>query len=91
MDRKAGLNCDPSRWYDQIGSQKASDFYHRYKKDIATMASFGLNTFRFTIQWDRFMKDPLKGIVDPKAIAYYQDVIKTIKRHGIKPIISLEH
>lgn len=37
------------------------------------------------------MKDPLKGIVDPKAIAYYPDVIKTIKRHGIKPIISLEH
>lgn len=37
------------------------------------------------------MKDPLKGIVDPKAIAYYQDVIKTIKRHGMKPIISLKN
>ncbi|WP_317394780.1 glycoside hydrolase family 1 protein [Faecalicoccus pleomorphus] len=85
------FQSDPSRWYDQIGPQKASDFYHRYKEDIATMASFGLNTFRFTIQWARFMKDPLKGIVDPKAVAYYQDVIKTIKSHGMKPIISLEH
>ena len=45
------FQSDPSRWYDQIGPQKASDFYHRYKEDIATMASFGLNTFRFTIQW----------------------------------------
>lgn len=45
------FQSDPSRWYDQIGPQKASDFYHRYKEDIATMTSFGLNTFRFTIQW----------------------------------------
>ena len=70
---------------------RVSDFYHRYKEDISTMADFGLNTFRFTIQWPRLMKDPLQGIVDPNAVSYYRDVIKTIKSHGMEPIISLEH
>lgn len=82
---------NPDLWHNHIGPQKASDFYHRYKEDIKTMASFGMNTFRFTIQWARFMKDPLLGIVDENAVAYYQDVIDTIKANGMKPVISLEH
>ena len=82
---------DPSRWHDQIGPEKASDFYHHYKEDIKTMADFKMNTFRFTIQWARFMKDALKKEVDKEAVAYYRDVIQTIKVHGMKPIVSLEH
>lgn len=85
------FNSNPSLWHNKIGPEKASDFYHRYKEDISTMADFGLNTFRFTIQWPRLMKDPLQGIVDPNAVSYYRDVIKTIKSHGMEPIISLEH
>ena len=84
-------NSAPEKWHNGIGPQKASDFYHRYKEDIKTMASFGLNTFRFTIQWARFMEDPFKGIVSKEAVEYYRDVIKTIKENGMKPIISLEH
>ena len=79
---------DPSRWHDQIGPEKASDFYHHYKEDIKTMADFKMNTFRFTIQWARFMKDALKSEVDKEAVAYYRDVIQTIKVHGMKPIVS---
>ncbi len=79
---------NPHRWYDEIGPQKASDFYHHYQEDIATMAKFGMNTFRFTIQWPRFMQG---NEVNPDGLAYYQDVIDTIKAHGMKPIISLEH
>lgn len=55
------------------------------------MADFKMNTFRFTIQWARFMKDALKKEVDKEAVAYYRDVIQTIKVHGMKPIVSLEH
>lgn len=84
-------NSAPEKWHNGIGPQKASDFYHRYKEDIKTMASFGLNTFRFTIQWARFMEDPFKGIVSKEAVEYYRDVIKTIKENGMKPVISLEH
>lgn len=81
----------PHKWHNNIGPEKASDFYHRYKEDIATMAQFGMNTFRFTIQWARFMKDPFQGIADEKAVVYYQDVIDTIREHGMEPFVSLEH
>lgn len=84
-------NSAPKKWHNQIGPQKASDFYHRYKEDIHTMASFGLNTFRFTIQWARFMADPFSGKVSEEAVAYYREVISSIKANGMKPIISLEH
>lgn len=81
----------PEKWHDKIGPQKASDFYNRYEDDIKTMASFGMTAFRFTIQWARFMKDPLKGVVDEHAVSYYQNVIDCIKANGMEPIISLEH
>lgn len=32
-----------------------------------------------------------KKEVDKEAVAYYRDVIQTIKAHGMKPIVSLEH
>ena len=67
------------------------DFYHHYKEDIKTMASFGMTGFRFTIQWARFMKDPIAGIVDNDAVEFYRDVIHEIKKNGMKPVISLEH
>lgn len=82
---------NPQIWHDGIGPEKASDFYHHYKDDISTMAKFGMNTFRFTIQWARFMKDPIQGIVDLDAVQYYQNVIDEIRKNGMEPIVSLEH
>lgn len=82
---------NPDLWYDKIGPEKASDFYHCYPEDIHTMAKFGMNSFRFTIQWARFMKDPIAGIVDPAAVKYYQSVIDEIRRNGMEPVVSLEH
>lgn len=82
---------NPNIWHNHIGPNKASDFYHHYIEDIEIMAKSGMNTFRFTIQWGRFMKDPISCIVDEDAVAFYSDVIYTIKKNGMKPIISLEH
>lgn len=82
---------DPTRWHDQIGPEIASDFYHHYKEDIQTMADAGMNTFRFTIQWSRLMKDPFQAELDQDGVLFYKDVIHTIKACGMRPIISLEH
>lgn len=82
---------NPDIWIDRIGPEKASDFYHHYKEDIRTMADFGMNTFRFTIQWARFMENPLTGKVDENAVAFYRSVIDEIKKNGMEPIVSLEH
>ena len=34
-------------------NQKASDFYHHYKEDIALMAEMGFKMFRMSIAWSR--------------------------------------
>lgn len=82
---------DPDIWFNKIGPDKASDFYHRYEEDIATMAGFGMNTFRITIQWARFMEDPLRGKVSKTAAEYYHKVIDKIRACGMEPVVSLEH
>lgn len=82
---------NPDIWHNGIGPQRASDFYHFYKEDIQTMASFGMNVFRLTLQWARLMKDPFQGIVDLEAVSYYKRVMKAIHDNGMKVFVSLEH
>ncbi|WP_102494041.1 glycoside hydrolase family 1 protein [Selenomonas felix] len=83
--------ANPDLWHDHVSPEKASDFYHRYREDIKTMADFGMRAFRFTIQWARFMEDPLSGKVSQDAVDYYHDVIRAIRDSGMEPVISLEH
>ena len=68
-------NSDWWRWEHRKGtpcvepSGDACDFYHRYDDDIAMLAGFGLNAFRFGIEWARI--EPAEGefstaqLVDP--------------------------
>ena len=37
----------------------ASDFYHKYKEDIALMKSLGVKAFRFSLSWSRLL--PTQG------------------------------
>src|ERR1700694_6201635 len=48
-------------------SGDACDFYHRYRDDIAMLASFGLNAFRFSIEWARI--EPAEGEFSRGALA----------------------
>ncbi len=82
---------NPELWHDRIGPDKACDFLHHYKEDIKMMAEAGMNTFRFTIQWPFFLKDPEKGIINEHARDFYNDVIDTILHYHMKPFVSLEH
>ncbi|HXW77998.1 MAG TPA: family 1 glycosylhydrolase [Acidimicrobiales bacterium] len=34
------------------------DHYHRYREDIAILASLGLNTYRFSVEWSRIGPEP---------------------------------
>jgi beta-glucosidase len=68
----------------------AIDFWHRYGDDIKQMKNeLGINSFRISIAWDRV--EPTQGNYDEKAIDTYVDIIKTLKSHGIEPIVVLHH
>ncbi len=44
-------NIQPTQFVDRSGD--TCDSYHRYEEDIALLASLGLNTYRFSIEWAR--------------------------------------
>lgn len=46
---------EPNRFFDRVGPQVTSDFYHRYKDDIKLMKELGHNSFRFSISWSRLI------------------------------------
>jgi len=69
---------------------KAIDFWNKYKNDIPQMQDeLGINSFRISIGWDR-VQPGIKGW-DRKAIDHYVDMIRTLKQHGIEPIVVLHH
>lgn len=68
----------------------ASDFYHRYREDIALMKECGQKTYRFSISWNRIITD-LQGTLNPKGIKFYHDVIDECLKAGIEPLITIFH
>lgn len=71
------------------GVRNAVDFRHRYKEDIANAASLGVNTFRLSVEWSRI--EPTPGHFDMQEVAYYDDVFREIRAHGMTPMITMIH
>ncbi|UCD83814.1 MAG: glycoside hydrolase family 1 protein [Deltaproteobacteria bacterium] len=58
------------------------------------------NAFRMSIEWSRIFPtsteeingyDSLKSAADPDEIQHYHDVFDSLKSHGIKPLVTLNH
>lgn len=81
---------EPHRFFDGVGPEVTSDFYHRYQEDIQLMKAIGHNTFRFSISWARLIPDGA-GEVNPKAVDFYNRVIDELWANGIEPFINLFH
>jgi beta-glucosidase len=67
----------------------AANHYVLYKEDVKLMAEFGLNAYRFSIEWSRI--EPREGEFDQKAIEHYRDLIRRLKAARIEPMITLHH
>ena len=68
----------------------ASDHYHRYKEDIALMKECGFNGYRFSFSWSRIFPDGV-GEVNPKGIAFYDNLIDELLCNGITPVPTIYH
>ncbi|WP_430332800.1 glycoside hydrolase family 1 protein [Rhodococcus sp. ACT016] len=73
--------------HDKIGN--AVDFRHRYAEDIDNAAALGVDVFRFGIEWARVQPSP--DTWDEAEFAYYDDVVRRIREHGMTPMITLDH
>jgi len=70
-------------------SGDAADSYHRYRDDIRLLASLGLNSYRFSIEWARI--EPERGLVSRASIDHYRRMVDTCLEFGIEPIVTLMH
>ncbi|KAL6339797.1 hypothetical protein AAG906_034883 [Vitis piasezkii] len=67
-----------------------SDQYHKYKDDVKLMVETGLEAYRFSISWSRLIPNG-RGPVNPKGLAYYNNLINELLSHGIQPHVTLFH
>lgn len=73
----------PKRW--------GSDFYHRYKEDIALMAEMGFKTFRMSIAWSRIFPKGDEMEPNEEGLAFYDAVFDELNKYGIEPLVTLSH
>jgi beta-glucosidase len=68
----------------------ACDSYHRYREDVALMASLGLKSYRFSISWPRVQPGG-RGAANQRGLDYYRALLDELASHGIAATATLYH
>jgi beta-glucosidase len=66
----------------------ATDHYHRWREDIASMVGLGLDAYRFSISWPRVMPG---GRRNQRGLDFYSRLVDTLLDNGIVPVATLYH
>jgi beta-glucosidase len=94
---EGGIDNDWSRWVADHPEAIAGggdavvaiDQFHRYREDLEQLGSMHHTAHRFSIEWARV--EPQPGKFDPDALAHYADVVRTCRRNGMEPVVTLHH
>ncbi|HYL69966.1 MAG TPA: family 1 glycosylhydrolase, partial [Candidatus Dormibacteraeota bacterium] len=78
-----------TRIADGSDAAVACDHYRRYREDLEQLAAQHQNAHRFSIEWARV--EPSPGCFDGSALAHYEDVVRTCRRTGLEPVVTLHH
>ncbi len=81
---------EPEKFFNQVGPEKTSQFYTKYREDVQLMKKTGHNTFRTSIQWSRLLPNGT-GEVNQTAVAFYRAYFKELLDNGIEPFVNLYH
>ncbi|MFC6315535.1 glycoside hydrolase family 1 protein [Lapidilactobacillus achengensis] len=84
-------DTQPQDFYEFVGPDTASDFYHSFRADIQLMKAAGLNSLRTSIQWSRLIADFETATPDPDGVRFYNALIDELLANQITPIINLNH
>jgi beta-glucosidase len=74
---------------DGFMSGKATNHYELFDADFALAAKLGHDAHRFSIEWAKV--EPEEGKFDEKVLQHYREVFKSLKKHGLKPFVTLWH
>jgi beta-glucosidase len=70
-------------------SGDACDSWHRWPEDLDIVASLGLASYRFSLEWSRI--EPAEGEWSHAAIAHYRRIGEALLARGIEPVITFHH
>jgi beta-glucosidase len=60
-----------------------------YCKDFELASQLGLNSFTMSLEWARI--EPERRQWNQRAIEHYKEMIRSIREHGLVPIVTLNH
>jgi beta-glucosidase len=75
-----------------LGERSSGDacrHWELFDEDFALAAADGHNAHRLSFEWSRL--EPARGQFDPGAVSHYHDVLASLRRHGLTPIVTLHH
>lgn len=70
-------------------SGDAIDHYHRYREDIALIASLGFTSYRFSLEWARI--EPEEGHFSAAALGHYRRMLQACREHGLATVVTYHH
>ncbi len=79
----------PGRIHDGKPSGDACRQYDLYKEDILLMNKLHQNSHRLSLEWSRI--EPSEGKFDQGAIDHYRDVLETLHKYKIEPLLTIHH
>ena len=72
-------------------SHEATDFYHRYKEDIALMAEMGFKVSVPQLPGAVSFRRAMKSRPISRALLFIVLSLKSVKKYGIEPLVTLCH
>lgn len=72
-------------------NHSGSDFYHRYKEDIALMVEMGFKVYRMSINWTRIFPKGIETTPNEDGLRFYDSVFRELRQAGIEPLVTISH
>ncbi len=79
----------PGKIADNSSAVLATDFWNRFEEDFQLAKNLGAKAFRISIAWERIQ--PKENVWDESSLAHYEKIIESMRRHGLEPIVTLQH